>query len=151
MLLRLSLRRHASALSPTHNHAPSLCDALIRRGRQIGQQCDGNQRGRQLVNLLRQLPAANLQPLAVSRQPSAASRQPPAVSPSPERREATAKPSEPFIRPLTRPARGKRPQAQQPFSPSDAGAKPVRTKPKPRQPPTQKVINISVNNLLITC
>ena len=96
MLLRLYLlRRHAAATSPTHNHAASLCDDLIRRGRKPWQRFEGNQRGRQLVNL------RSLQPSAVSRQPSASSLQP---RPSPERREATAKPSEPFSRLLTRPA-----------------------------------------------
>ena len=92
----------------------------------------------------RQLPASSLQ--AVSRQPSTVSRQPSAISPSPERRERPAKPSAQFSRPLTRPARGERPQTPQPFAPC-GGRSSARASPKTSQQPPQKLSTF----LLITC
>ena len=104
----------------------------------------GNQRGRHLATLPRLLPSA------VIRQPPAVSLQPSAPSPSPERREATAKPSEPFSRLLTRPARGKRLQIPQPFA-QCGGRSCAIVSPENHPAATLKVINTYVDNLLITC
>ena len=100
---------------PLHNHAPNLCDDQIRRGRQPWQRYEG-QPARSAARqpapspaASRQLPASSLQ--AVNRQPSTSS-----LQPSPERRERPSNRSERSSRLLTRPARGKRLQAPQPFS-----------------------------------
>ena len=142
MLLRLYLLcRPAASPSPTHNHAPILCDELIRRGRKPWQRYEGNQRGRQLVPLLRLLPSL--------RQPPASSLQPPAS-------------------PLTRATRSHRqalrtvqptshPSGERQAATSPAALRPMRwtiqCERQPQNPPaaTLKVINTYVDNLLITC
>ena len=110
--------------------------ARIRHGRQLGQL---GQPARSVARHPSQPSAVSRQPSAVSSlQPPASSLQPPASSlqprPSPERREATAKPSEPFSRPRTRPARGKRPQTSQP-SPNAVADPAPSSATRTRQPP----------------
>ena len=163
MLLRLIIsRRHAADPSPLHNHAPSLCDDPIRRGsarKATRQPCEGNQRGRQLVNLLRLLPpAVSRQPTAASRQlPSSSlqsvNRQPSTVSPAHHQSDEKPPPSPPNRSAdryhLRRDASGHRPRNTSPIR--CGGRSSARGSPKPRQPPPQKVINTPVDNLLITC
>ena len=148
-------RRPAADPSPLHNHAPSLCD----------DQSGADPARRAARATMATSTVGSSSTFAVSRQPSASShqlpassfqpsiRQPSAVSPSlqpcpsPERREATYKPSEPFSRLLTRPARGKQPQTPQPFAWPDPAREATQNPPAA----TLKVINIPVDNLLITC
>ena len=152
MLLRLLSCAVTPPTPNTSTITPPACvmanPARIRRGRQLGQLRDATSAvGSSSPFSVSCLRAVSLQPPAVSRQPSAVSRLQP--RPSPERREATAKPSEPFSRLLTRPARGKQPQAPQP-SPN-AVDDPARGQPKYPPSATLKVINTYVDNLLITC
>ena len=143
------LPRLSRAVTPPPHRPPTITPLAY-----VMTQAGADRRGRHTRQMREATSAVgSSSPCSVScRQPSAVSIQPPASSlqprPSPERREATAKPSEPFSRLLTRPAIIKRLQTSQP---SPHGRSSARGSPKYPPSATLKVINTYVDNLLITC
>ena len=152
MLPRLS----SCAVTPPPHRPPTITpltcvmiqSGAIRRGWQPGQQGQPSRSAaRQPAPspaASRQLPASSLQ--AVNRQPSTVNRQPSALPIT--RATRTPRQSLRAFQPTANPS-GSLQASTGPAAllPSDAGAKPARTKPKTRHPPPQKLST----SLLITC
>ena len=128
------LRRPAAAPSPTHNHSPSLCDDLIRRGSGAEGNHGNGTRATSAVGSsspfsVSCLPASSLQPLtrATRSHRQALRTVQPTSHPSGDNQAATDLAA---------------------FAPW-----PIQCERQPQSPPaaTLKVINTYVDNLLITC
>ena len=147
MLLRLLSCAVTPPTPNTSTITPPACvmanPARIRRGRQLGQLRDATS----AVGSSSPFPA-------VSRQPSAVSRlrlQPPASSLAPHQSDEKPPPSPPNRSADFSPVR-REASSHKPRSPS-LQARPDPARGQPKYPPaaTLKVINTSVDNLLITC